>query len=212
MTEPDRSAAAHVTTHVADGLARLTGRWRDRAFTAPRTASAIDGILSAWLTEVQLVEDALWSTLVLTIATATDDQLAQYGVPLKVSREGVVDDGIYRALIRAATLAIGSSGTGDEIRAVLYAIKGTVGHFAITERFPASLVVEPVAAIDPPAAMVHAIVRRAVAAGVRLLVVDVPIGDTFAFSDTDETVTDAARGFSDTAGLVGGRLVGVIDA
>lgn len=211
MSEPDRvTALAQVTDHVAAGLARLTGRWRDRAFTAPRTASAIDGILSTWLTEVQRAEDALWSILALTIATATDDQLAQYGVLLGVARGGIVDDGIYRGLIHAAALAIGSSGTGDEIRAVLYAIKGTVGHFAITEYFPASLVVEPVTAIDPPTSMVHAIVRRAVAAGVRLVTIDVPTGDTFAFSDTDETVTDASRGFSDTAGLVGGQLVGVI--
>ena len=68
----------------------------------------------------------------------------------------------------------------------------------------------PVPAIDPPTSMVHAIVRRAVAAGVRLVTIDVPAGDTFAFSDTDETVTDASRGFSDTAGLVGGQLVGAI--
>lgn len=207
MSEPDRASAAHITTHVAAGLARLTGRWRDRAFTAPRTASAIDGILSAWLTQVQRAEDALWSILALTIATATDDQLAQYGALLGVADPG---GGEFVYLIRAAALAIGSSGTGDEIRAVLLAIKSTPGAYLITEYFPASLVIEPTVGIAPPASMVHAIVRRAVAAGVRLVTIDVPIGDTFAFSDTDETVTDASRGFSDTAGLVGGQLVGAI--
>ena len=200
MSEPDRAAAAHVTTHVADGLARLTQRWRD--------LPVIEGILSAWLTEVQHLEDALWSILALTIATATDDQLAQYGVLLGVSDPG---GGQFLALLRAAALAIRSSGTGDELRAVLYAVKQQVGAYEIREYFPAALVVEPVVFVAPPAAMVHAIARRAVAAGVRLLTVEVPAGDTFAWSDTDETVTDADRGFSDTAGLVGGQLVGVIE-
>ena len=199
-TEPDRvTALAHVTDHVTGGLALLTQRWRD--------LPVIEGVLSPWLTEVQRVEDALWSTLALTIATATDDQLAQYGVLLGVADPG---GGQFVRLIRAAALAIGSSGTGDEIRAVLLAIRQQPGAFLITEYFPASLVIEPVVYVAPPASMVHAIVRRAVAAGVRLLTVEVPAGDTFAFSDTDETVTDAARGFSDTAGLVGGQLVGVI--
>lgn len=202
MSEPDRvTALAQVTTHVTDGLALLTQRWRD--------LPVIEGVLSPWLTEVQRVEDALWSILALTIATATDDQLAQYGVLLGVTDPG---GGDFVYLIRAAALAIRSSGTGDEIRAVLLAIKATPGAYLITEYFPASLVIEPVVFVGAPASMVHAIVRRAVAAGVRLLTVEVPAGDTFAFSDTDETVTDASRGFSDTAGLVGGQLVGVIDA
>jgi hypothetical protein len=181
-------------------LALLTQRWREHALNP--------GQLAPWLAEVQQLEDALWSVLILRFATATDDQLAQFGVLLGVADPG---GGQFLALIRAAALAIRSSGTGDELRAVLYAVKQQVGAYLITEYFPAALVIEPVVAIAPPAAMVHAIARRAVAAGVRLLTVEVPTGDTFAFSDTDETVTDAGRGFSDTAGLVGGQLVGVIE-
>lgn len=200
MSEPDRvTALAQITDHVTGGLALLTQRWRD--------LPVIEGVLSPWLTEVQRVEDALWSILALTIATATDDQLAQYGVLLGVTDPG---GGQFVRLIRAAALAIGSSGTGDEIRAVLLAVKQLPGAYLITEYFPASLVIEPTVYVAPAASMVHAIVRRAVAGGVRLVTIDVPTGDTFAFSDTDETVTDASRGFSDTAGLVGGQLVGAI--
>ena len=183
MSEPDHVAAlAPITDHVAGGLALLTQRWRDKP--------TVRAILGAWLAEVQAVENALWSVVVLTIATATDDQLAQYGRLLGVADPG---GGLYHSMIRGAALAIRSSGTGDEVRAVLYAIKQQVGAFDLREYFPASLVVEPVNHIAHPAAMVHAVVRRAVAGGVRLLTMEVPSGDTFALSDTDETTTDAGR-------------------
>ena len=40
---------------------------------------------------------------------------------------------------------------------------------------------------------------------------NVPSGDTFGFSaDAEVSSTDSARGFSTTAGLVGGRLVGMV--
>lgn len=198
--EADRASYAPIADHVAGGLALLTQRWRG--------LPGVEGVLSPWLSEVQELEDAIAEVMALTIDTAADDALDQYGKLLGVSDPG---GGLFTSMIRGASKAIGASGTGDEIRAVLYAIKQQVGAFTITEHFPAALVIEPTVYVAQPAAMTHAIVRRAVAGGVRLLTIDVPSGDTFAFSDTDETVTDAARGFSDVAGLVGGQLVGVMD-
>lgn len=200
MTEADRATYAPITDHVAAGVALLTSRWRE--------LPGVAGVLTSWLEEVQELEDAVAEVMALTIDTAADDALDQYGALLGVTDPG---GGLFTGMIRGAARAIGASGTGDEIRAVLFAIKQQAGAYTITEHFPAALVVEPVAYVAQPAAMTHAIVRRAVAGGVRLLTVDVPSGDTFAFSDTDETVTDAARGFSDVAGLVGGQLVGVMD-
>jgi hypothetical protein len=199
-TETDRATYAPITDHVAAGLALLTQRWRG--------LPNVEGVLSAWLAEVQEIEDAIAAVMALTIDTAADDQLAQYGKLL-----GVTDPGNFqfKALIRAATLANGSSGTGNELHAVLAAAE-TAGSYSITEYFPAALVIEPETVSNAPASMVHAIAKRAVAGGVRLLTIDVPAsGFVFAFSDTDETVTDAACGLSDVAGLVGGQLVGVMD-
>ena len=199
--EPDRIATiAHVTDHVAVGLARLTDRWQKPVIRA---------VLGAWLAEVQELEDAVWEVLSLTIETASGDALDQYGVLLGTPNPGV-STALYRALLSAAALAIRSSGTGPELLAILdrLSIDATL---ELTELFPATLKVEPVTTADFPAAVMRAVLARAVSGGVRLLVVDVPEGDTFAFSDTDETVTDAARGFSDTGGLVGGQLVGVLD-
>jgi hypothetical protein len=202
MAEPDRASYAPITDHVAGGLALLTDRWRG--------LPAVEAILTAYLVEVQAIEDTAAEILALTIDAASDDQLAQYGVLLGTADPGVAKV-IYRRLLRGAAAAIGSSGAGDELLAVLDAI-GDVGEtFTLREYFPASLVVEPAEAIAVPTSALHAVLRRAVAGGVRLHTIDVPTGDTFAFSDTDETVTDAARGFSDTAGLVGGQLVGVIE-
>lgn len=200
--EPDRvETVAHVTDHVAAGLARLTDRWRGKP--------VVRAVLAAWLAEVQAVEDAFWSVLSLRIDTATGDALAQYGALLGVSDPG---GGQYVHLIRAATQAIRSSGTGDDLWRVLLAIKQDPTAWGLREYFPASLVVEPTDYVGVPGAMVAGVLGRAVAGGVRVLVVDVPNGHTFAWSDTDETVTDSDRGFSDVAGLVGGKLVGVIDA
>lgn len=203
--EPDRVATiAHVTDHVAVGLARLTDRWQ---------RPVIRAVLSAWLSEVQELEDAAWELLSLTIETASGDALDQYGVILGTPNPGV-STALYRALLSAAALAIRSSGTGPELLAVLeqLSVPGESDLvLTLTESFPATLSVEPVSVSAFTAAVLYSVLRRAVAGGVRLLVIDVPEGDTFAFSDTDETVDDAERGFSDTAGLVGGQLVGVLD-
>jgi hypothetical protein len=205
---------ARVLDHVDAGVALLTERWRRRVpvvvagVPTTRPSHAVT-ILSAVLAEVQRAEDALWSVLALTIDGATDDALAQFGALLGTPNPGLFDTK-YRVLLHAAAAAIHSSGTGPEIVAILATLGGSV-RLALAESFPASLVVEPVAAPSIPAEALLSVLRRAVAGGVRLLVVDVPTGDTFAFSDTDETVTDTDRGLSDVSGLPGGQLVGVIE-
>lgn len=210
--EPDRVAGiAQVTDHVPAGLALLTTRWREAPIAAGRDASVIVGVLGAWLGQVQEIEDALWSVLSLTLGNATGDQLAQFGALLGAANPGLAD-AVYRRLLRGAAAAIGSSGAADELLGVLAAVADTGDAFALTEFFPGAVKVEPEEAIAVPASALHAVLRRAVAGGVRLLTVDVPEGATFAFSATDETVTDAARGLSNVGGLVGGQLVGVIDA
>jgi len=59
--------------------------------------------------------------------------------------------------------------------------------------------------------IMRAVLARAKAAGVGLAVIDVPAGNTFAFSTSMMRVqTDASRGFSDTTQAAGGVLVGVM--
>lgn len=202
MSEPDRvTDATVITDHVARGLALLTDQWRGKP--------AVRAILSAWLAKVQEIEDTLGGVLAITIATGEGQQLDDLGAILGTARAGLTDT-VYRRLLAGASIAIGSSGQGDRLLAALDAMSAPGDAFSLVEQFPAALLVEPEDAIDIPAAALHAVLRRGVAGGVRLGVIDVPEGDTFAFSDDDEVDADAARGFSNTGGLVGGQLVGVI--
>lgn len=214
-TEPDRVESAEpVTDHVTRGVARLTHRWTRPivdtvdGVTATRTSRTVR-LLTPWLEQVQELEDAIWSVLSLTLDTATGDALDQYGAILRAARVGL-SDAVYRRLLRGVALAIRSSGTGDELLAVIEAMLPGED-VTLTEYFPASLTVEPADAPDIPTSAMHAALRRGVSGGVRLLTIDVPSGDTFAFSATRYTTTDAARGLSNVAGLVGGQLVGVIE-
>mgnify|MGYP003351053962 CR=1 FL=1 len=199
--EPDRQAITHTTDHVAGGLALLTSQFRGKP--------AIAAVLSSWLAGVQDVEDAIWQLLTQTIDTGVGDPLDQLGEVLGQARKGL-SDALYRAVLHATAKAVRASGVGDEL--VLIAIElGTNTDIRVAEVFPAGVEVEPVAAPDIPAAVILTVLRRAVSAGVRLQVFDVPTGDTFAFASTDGDETDSARGFSDTTEAPGGRWMGVLE-
>ena len=94
--------------------------------------------------------------------------------------------------------------------AAMYALVGS-WDFTLTEAYPATVLLEPTDAPDVPTLSMLGVLRRVRSAGVGLQLVDVPTGDTFNFSDDPEASgTDAGRGFSTTAGLVGGQLVGMV--
>jgi len=200
MSEPDVvTAIEHVTDRTTRGLALLTPEHR---------RPAIQAVGRSWLEAVQEAEDALWQVWSLRIDTSVGDALDQVGEVLAAPRAGL-DDVPYRAVLHATALAICSSGAGNELTAVL-------AELAIDTDLPwrparpATVVVEPAAHSEIPGRTVFSVLRRAVSAGVRLDVVDVPSGALFAFSDSDATETDTAHGFSDTSHVTGGALVGVI--
>lgn len=202
MTEPERiDAFAHDTAHVAASKALLAQQFR---------LPNIEAVLGSYTARVQEIEDALWSLLTMTLDDAVGAHLDQLGELLGQGRAGL-DDTLYRALLRATTLAIGSSGTGDRLAQILI-ILGTNTAFDLRELFPASLLVAPFAAPDIPAPVTLAMVKRSAAAGVRVQVVDVPSGDVWAFAAADNDTTDSAHGFSDTTEAAGGQLAGVLEA
>ena len=201
MAEPDRQPLAHTTKHVDSGLALLPSQFQGK----PRLAA----VLSSWLGQAQDIEDALWQLLTLTIDTSTGDALDQTGELLGQTRMGLTDV-LFRVALHATAKAIRASGVGDELVAIAITL-GTNTDVQVAEDFPAGLEVESVNAPEIPAAVMLAILRRAVSAGVRLQVFDVPAGDTFAFSSTDDDEGDAARGFSDTTEAPGGRWIGVLE-
>jgi hypothetical protein len=201
MTEPDRiTALAHDTTHVAEGLAMLARQFRGK----PR----FEAMLTSWLRQVQDLEDAWWQILVeTTLDAAVGAQLDQLGEILGLARSGLSDT-LYRRALRAQILALRSRGTADELIRIAELVAG----WACTYTAPgdAAVIVTPSSVPDIPTASLAALLRRAAAGGVRIDTVDILAGDLFAFASGETVETDAARGFSTTAGLVGGKLVGVV--
>lgn len=205
MTEPDRiTAHAEVTTHVVDGVAVLPQQFRRDALRA---------FLEPWLAQVQELESAAWDCYALGIDSSAGAALDQLGVVLGAVRPAGLADEEYRWVLRAVVVALRSSGTGDDlVRAMRELMGGTSLAFDVTEYFPADVVVEPVSTTTLQASVVKAVLARVKAAGVGLQVVDVPSGDTFAFSTlTTRGISASARGLGDsTDALVGGQLVGVV--
>ena len=202
MSEPTRILAhARDAAHVAEGLALVITQLRGKA--------AFEAVLSSWLTQVQAVEDALWGLYALAIDNSSAHALDQLGALLGQPRPTSLGDVPYRKVLHAATIALTSSGTGDELLAAMRALVGS-WDFTMTLAFPATALFEPDEASDVPAAVMASVLRRVKSGGVGLQVVDVPSGDVFAFAAGEVPETDADTGFSDTGGLVGGQLVGVV--
>lgn len=207
MAEPSRvTDHTEITDHVAGGLALLTSENRK---------PVIQALTSAWLARVQEAEAALWGLLVdTTILTATHAQLDQIGALLVLSRgsvDGLLSDTEYRKALRGVALANRSRGTANEALAILTIVLGE-GAFTYTESFPAGVLVEPADAMGLLARALAEVLRRARAGGVGVGLVDPPDTAAFAFSSADETVEDDdTHGWSDTDGLTGGALAGVID-
>jgi hypothetical protein len=202
MTEPNRvTSLTEITSHVRDGLALFSQQFRGK--------ERIEALATVLLTQVQEAEAALFDLYSDGLDTATDAQLDQIGELLGRPRAGLSDNA-YRTVLRGTAKAIASSGTMPE----LYDIADTLldVDFTLRAYTVATVQLEPTTHPTLDARLTLEVVRRAKAAGVRLLVVDVPSGDAFTLSDTSDTDTgDADHGLSDTTGTPGGKLVGVLE-
>ena len=201
MSEPDAiTAHTHVTTHVRDGVALLPHQFH--------RGGDVDALAASWLAEVQEAEDAAWSILGATLDAATGDALDQLG-ELLVWPRGSLSDADYRAVLAVVVRCNRSAGTGDELLAILEDVMASTG-FALTEYFPAALVAEPEAAPSLGVELLHLLLRRAKAAGVKLHTITPPTGSAFRLSPGERVTTDADHGLSDTGGTTGGALAGVL--
>lgn len=202
-SEPTRIAAHAAVTDVrAVGLARVIQQLRGKP--------AFDALLTTYLDEIQAIETAAWQLYALAIDNSEGDALDQLGDLFDTPRPPSMLDAVYRRVLRGCVAALHASGTGDDIARVALALVGSDA-FTLREVFPAAVIVEPDAAVGIPVDVMRRVLRRAKSAGVGLHVIDVPAGNTFAFSTSMMRVqTDASRGFSDTTQAAGGVLVGVM--
>jgi len=207
MAEPDRIAAhAHVTTHVADGMAAFMRRLRN--------ALDLKAISAAWLAQVQILEDTLWDLLLQADLTyAVGAQLDQIGVLVGMPR-GTLDDTDYRPILRAAIRARRSSGGVEDLIAIVtLALTGSGVTFSVREGHT-SVVIEPHAPLPFDGAPLLRVLRLGKSGGVQLQLI-VPSfieGGLYTLAPAGSLfpVSDANRGLSADGGGVGGHLTGVM--
>jgi len=178
----------HFADHVTRGVERLIERYR-----LPRTSA----LLASWLTEVQAVEDAFYELLTeRSIAVATGDMLDILGRIVGQPRDGR-DDDTYRLWIAARMMVQRSSGTTEQIIAIVDKLTGG-GLVKLREYYPASFVVTTEAEITASDGIqIGQLVALAKPAGVRCYFVWPSAFTTaFRFAPTpDVSVFDSPEGF-----------------
>lgn len=202
MSEEDRvTAHVHETAHRTGGLALLPHVFRD--------AEKLRALLGSYLDQVQEVEDALWAIRSATLAEATGDALDQIG-ELLVWPRGALGDEDYRAVLTQVVRCNSSAGTPEELLAILGAIMGVAGG-TLDEYFPAAVLVTPGAVPSLGTLILHRLLQRARAAGVKLHTIVLPAvpSTVFRFA-TGEALESSAHGFGDIAETTGGHLAGVL--
>jgi hypothetical protein len=198
VSELDRPTLEQNTAHVATGLGRLA-----RQFRKP----VVEAILTAYLAEVQAIEDAFWALLIISLDWNQGAHLDQIG-RLVGEQRGGLGDLAYRSLVRARILANRSRGTFDDVREVLRATLNAIS-YGLDPVYPAALLAElatfPGTGLPP---RIGVLVRRATAAGVGVALVSPAVaGDVFAFASGDDVETGDG-GFADIDMSTGGALVG----
>lgn len=198
---------ARVTNHVEAGLDLLLEQYKGK----PRIAA----LITSELEQIQKLEDAIWEVILgRLIDTAVGVQLDALGKIVGQKRQGAGDE-VFRARIRARIWANRSLGHPDDIIKVVQLATGLPDdEWTYTENYPAGFIIEIFGAIDASIVPVVAeLVRVAKPPGVGFSVLfsGVPEGETFAFSDTDDIMIDADRGFADDDPLEapGGRWIDV---
>lgn len=201
MSEPDRLTNYQpVTAHVAEGLALLPGEFQKPVIRA---------LATSYLAEVQLLEDAIWTLLVDGIVIAVGAQLDQLGAIVRQARSGLGDSD-YREVLRAAILANRSAATGDELQAIAAILLAGTSP-VLTESFPGAIVVEPTSTVVLGAPLGAAILKRATAVGVRLILVDPPTGYAFMFATGDVPEADSVYGLSDDTSPKAGKWATAVE-
>jgi len=149
----------HVTDHEDQGVALLVSQFRNKPL--------IEILVRALMEQVQDLEDALWDLLVnRAIDTADGAQLVVIG-KIVGQPQGTFDQDTYRTWIKARVLVNRSSGTVDDMVAIVNAVLPTGATMRVTEYYPAAFVIEVTSSVpDWFGQALAGIVRDAKALGV----------------------------------------------
>ena len=180
------SSLTQQTDHVGDGVDRLLEQFKDR----PR----IVALLTAYLNQVQDLEDVLWELFLdRWISTAVGEQLNVIGRVVGEKRQGSLDDE-YRAFLRARIRANRSVGLLAELVKIVALIQNDNLQVLAREYDPAAVRLEPVGATVVDARRVARILTSAKPGGVAL---------RYVYSESARASTllagDSGGGFTPTA-------------
>jgi hypothetical protein len=152
----------HNTEHVAQGLSALIYDLRQPKLQA---------LATSYLTEVQELEDALWSLYLGTmIGGAFGASLDEIGALVGQAREGR-GDAVYRAWILARVIVLRSSGRPGDLTRIANAVLPATVKVVLVEEYPAALTIRLEGVIDAAlGAAVAQLLQLAKADGVRLIV------------------------------------------
>lgn len=193
-----------LTDHAEQALALLLSQYQDK----PRLAA----LLSSYVRRCQELEDATWDVLTLRlIDDAADEQLDAIGRLVGEVRDGK-DDATFRLFILTRIRINLSFGHADDVIDVLNLVE--TADFILREFYPATMVVEFLAATTRDATVLIGLARRAKSAGVRLQLVysDHVIGGTaFSFCSGTSAQASTTEGFALSGSTNGGRLAGVLE-
>lgn len=153
-------ALGHVLDYQQRALLRLLEQYREKPL--------MEALIQLEPTRLQGLEDALWQVYTLrNLDSASGVQLDVLGRILGLPRGGLDDDS-YRTHLRAQILLLRSSGTADQILAIIVAAH-TDATPVLTESYPAGFTVRvgTVVLTALEAALLASFVRKGRAGGVR---------------------------------------------
>jgi hypothetical protein len=190
----------HVTDHEDRALARLIQQLKGK----PRLA----GLLRAFVSEVQAIEDALWQVFDQRLLdNAVGAQLDLLGRIVGREREGMADDS-YRTHLRVQIrLNLGSGTARDVLETFALLVAGA--RLELVEQYPAAFALRVHEALPVDVADAATILQAAKAAGVRALLEYALCPDSEAFT-TDGSGPGLGWGDA-TDATVGGKFAGAIE-
>lgn len=181
------SGLEHDTKHTAEGLGRLLQQFKEK--------QRIEDFLSAFLDQVQEIEDAAWELYIeRTLENADGALLDQLGGLVGEERRGRTD-ARYRRFIGVRILSNRSDGQVEQLYSILRQIFG--GSFVgwIDEYTPAAMTLElrtPVTT-DTPSTEIDLVLGRSKGGGISLHAIysEEAAADQFLFGSSVSTITNA---------------------
>ncbi|MFZ5440449.1 MAG: hypothetical protein ACOZQL_10595 [Myxococcota bacterium] len=199
-------ALTQLTDYGERAVAKLLAQYRDK----PKLA----GLVRELAERAQEIEGALFDAIkAWEVANASGAWLERLGEIVGEPRGGALDTE-YRAFIAARIAANRSTGTVEDLLAVLKAwAGGTLPAHTLKQYFPAAVemkLTSPVATASTVTRLLR-LLKATRAAGIGQVVIYqlIPDANAFTFSSTGSPESSTAQGFGDTTNpATGGQMIG----